>query len=434
MITGRDLSNVLHALATDHVDRALNIIVTSPDLGEDEAELRGALYAAITEHVEPADQARALGDAFRDADADQFLVNECYRLAFYLSDDWSAMAANPLYAHFSANRAARVLDKWVHYFPVYARHLDRYRGRPVRVLEIGVYRGGGLDLWASYLGPEATLVGLDIDEAAVRAVRGRFPVVLGDQSDPAVLLKLHQEHGPFDVIIDDGGHTMEQQIVTIETLFPLLNDGGLFIVEDTHTSYWPEFGGGLGDAASFVEWSKHRIDDLHSRHHVGIDRATVWATDVDGMHWYDSVVVLDKKHRFRAFNEMAGSASYIFADRFSEGIGVELLATRDQALRQRDELREQVRLLQGEEVDAEKADRLAQAWDTEEELRLARAELATARQRLAAIGGELASQQAELSTTRNELLESWEQIREIRKTSSWRVTKPIRALRRMFSR
>ena len=114
---------------------------------------------------------------------------------------------------------------------------------------------------------------------------------------------------------------MQQQIVTIETLFPLLNDDGIFIVEDTHTSYWPVFGGELNGEGSFVEWTKPRVDDLHSRHHVGIDRNSIWATDLDGLHWYDSVVVLDKKRRFRPFNEMAGSASYLFGDRFSEGIG-----------------------------------------------------------------------------------------------------------------
>jgi hypothetical protein len=429
VITGNNLVALLHALATDHADRALNIIVTEPEL---DGELRDAMYAAVAKNTEPAQQARALGDVLRDADGDQFLINECYRLAFYLGDGWSEMADNPLFARFSANRAALVLDKWVHYFPIYTRHLERFRGLPVKVLEVGVYRGGGLDLWASYLGAEAKLVGLDIDEAAVRAVKGRFPVVLGDQADPDVLRKINDEYGPFDVVIDDGGHTMEQQIVTIETLFPLLNDGGVFIVEDTHTSYWPAFGGELHDPGSFVEWTKPRIDDLHSRHHAGIDRTSVWANEVDGMHWYDSVVVLDKKHRFRPFNEMAGSASYIWADRFSEGLGVEMLATRDQALHDRDQLREELALAHANETDDEKSEHVANAWRTSEELRLARSELVRTRQRLAELGGELSSQEEELTSTRNDLLESWEQIRGIRKTSSWRVTKPLRAVRRLL--
>jgi hypothetical protein len=431
VITGRSLTSLLHALATDHPDRALNIVVTEPDLDE---SLRRAIYAAISENDDPAEQSRSVGDALRDEGADQFLVNECYRLAFYLSDAWSDLAENPLYAQFAANRAARVLDKWVHYFPIYAEHLARFRNQPVRVLEVGVYRGGGLAMWAKYLGPEAKLVGLDIDEAAVRAVKGRFPVVLGDQEDPEVLRRLHDEHGPFDVVIDDGGHTMRQQIVTAETLFPLLNDNGIFIIEDTHTSYWTEFGGGLHDPESFVEWTKPRVDDLHSRHHRDIDRTSIWATDLNGIHWYDSVVVLDKKHRFRPFNEMAGSASYLWADRFSEGASVEMLATRDQALRERDELREQLAQLSAEDTDEDRTARLEAAWKNEEELRLVRSELQRARAQLSDQGSDLTETQRELERTRGELLESWSMVRDMRRTSSWRVTKPLRVFRRLVSR
>ncbi len=432
MISGNSLTGVLHALATDHADRALNILINETELDD---HLRRVMYTAIEDNVEAAAQARALGDALRDADSDQFLINECYRLAFYLSDDAAELAENPLYAQFLANRASKVLDKWVHYFPIYARHLAHFQGRPVRVLEIGVYRGGGMELWSRYLGSQATLVGLDIDEAAVRSVRGKYPVVLGDQADPEVLLALNAEHGPFDVIIDDGGHTMKQQIVTIETLFPLLNDGGVFIVEDTHTSYWPVFGGELNSPDIFVEWTKPRVDDLHSRHHVGIDRSSIWATDLDGLHWYDSVVVLDKKHRFRPFNEMAGSASYLFGDRFSEGIGVELLATRDQALRERDHLRAELAALSVDEADAaEASERVEDSWQAAEELRLARAELQRTREQLSQQGELLTARESELASTRGELFEQWAMMREVRKTLSWRLTKPIRLLRRFMSR
>ncbi|MEO6700895.1 MAG: class I SAM-dependent methyltransferase [Jatrophihabitantaceae bacterium] len=431
MISGNSLTGVLHALATGHQDRALNILISEADLDDD---LRRAMYTAITDNEHGSEQARAVGDALRDSASDQFLVNECYRLAFYLSDDWSELAENPLYAQFTANRAAMVLDKWVHYFPIYAQHLAKFRDRPIRLLEIGVYRGGGMAMWSNYLGPKAGLVGLDIDEAAVRAVGGRFPIVLGDQADPEVLLKLNEEYGPFDVIIDDGGHTMRQQIVTIETLFPLLNDDGVFIVEDTHTSYWPAFGGELHEPDSFVEWTKPRVDDLHSRHHVGIDRRSVWATDLNGIHWYDSVVVLDKKRRFRPFNEMAGSASYLFGDRFSEGIGIELLATRDQALHERDQLRAQLADLRASESDTERTARLEQAWQTEEELRLARAELQKAREQIGEQGSLLTDREAELVSTRGELIESWGMMRDVRKTLSWRLTKPVRAMRRFMSR
>ena len=422
MITADTLSRMLHALATGYPDRALNLVLTDEALEEDE---RRPLYQAIQDGKSPHEQARALGDTFLRLKADQAIINECYRSAFYTGEDWAQLSDNPLYAHFLANRGGAVLDKWVHYFPIYHRHLDRFRGRPVRLLEIGVYRGGGLDMWSRYLGPDAKLVGLDIDEAAIRAVRGRFPVVLGDQADPEVLLRINEQYGPFDVVIDDGGHTMRQQIVTAETLFPLLNDGGVFLVEDTHTSYWSEFGGALHGEGSFIEWAKDRVDDLHSRHDTDIDPNSVWATELDGVHLHDSVVVLEKKHRFRPFNEVVGSSSYLFAERFSEVIGNELLATRDAALRERDVLQAKLDgVTEGESpvVGAAEVDQQA-------ELTMLRTEIGKARKQLAELDARAAETEQELVRTRNDLLESWQQVKAMRKTVSWRLTAPLRAAR-----
>lgn len=437
MISGDVLAAMLHALSTGFADRALNLVVSAEDL-EDE-DLRHALHEAIVSNETPAEQVVALGDAFRDAGADQFLVNECYRAAFYLGDRWSELAANPLYAHFIANRAGPVLDKWPHYFPIYARHLERFRGRQLKILEIGVYRGGGLELWQNYLGPGASVVGLDIDEAAVRAARGRYPVVLGDQEDPEVLRGLEREHGPFDIVIDDGGHTMGQQIVSIETLFPLLNNDGIYLVEDCHTSYWPQFGGALGSSGSFIEWAKGRVDELHSRHLREIDRTTVWATDLDGVYFYDSVVVFGKQARFRPFSEVVGTSSYLFGDRFSEAVGIELLATRDVVVLERDRLRAELDRAQSglpsaDGVPGPQGGKTTAAAPADEELRFALAELRRAKETSATLSDELRTQSAELTNTRNQLLESWEQVKALRGSASWRATSPLRAIRRLGSR
>lgn len=426
MITGAEITALLHALSTGFPDRALNLIATTPNL-EGEDDLRRRLYAVVNDNPRPEDQARLIGDILRDASADQGLVNECYRAAFYLGPHWAKMAENPLYARFLANRSRAVLDKWIHYFPIYHRHFERFRGQAVRVLEIGVYRGGGLDMWQAYLGDKAAMVGIDVDPLAQQAVLGRHRVELGDQEDPEFLMQVAKDHGPFDVIIDDGGHTMSQQIVSAETLFPVLNDGGVYLVEDCHTSYWADYGGGLGKPESFIEWAKKRIDDMHSRYDPGIDQNSIWATHVDGMHVYDSVVVFDKNHRFRAFNEISGSSSYLLAGRFSEVLGVELLATRDAALRERDELRARIEGLTTA-TDAAGVPAVP-ATEDHDELRLARAELARLRSQLADMGEGLTESTTDLERTRNQLLESWEQVRQMRKTTSWRITRPLRLMR-----
>ena len=117
-----------------------------------------------------------------------------------------------------------------------------------------------------YLGPEAYLVGIDIDEVALAAARG-FVVELGDQADPEFLRRVSERHGPFDIVIDDGGHTMLQQIASVTTLFPLLNENGTYLVEDCHTSYWPAYADQGPDGQTFIEWVKDRIDDLNAYHH-----------------------------------------------------------------------------------------------------------------------------------------------------------------------
>ena len=108
-----------------------------------------------------------------------------------------------------------------------------------------------------YLGPAAQIVGVDIDESA-RTGAGRHVVEIGDQEDPAFLSSVAERHGPFDIVIDDGGHTMRQQIRSVETLFPLLADGGVYIVEDCHTSYWAPYADPSDPAATFVAWVKDR--------------------------------------------------------------------------------------------------------------------------------------------------------------------------------
>jgi hypothetical protein len=196
-----------------------------------------------------------------------------------------------------------------------------------------------------------------------------------------------EQHGPFDIIIDDGGHEMQQQIVTTETLFPLLADGGVFLVEDTHTSYWDSYEGGRNREGTFMEWVKHRLDDVNGFHQPSpID--PVWTAQLDGVHVYDSVVVFDKKTRFAPFAEQVGHAEFLMYPRSSAGMFSELLATRDAARNERDELRAQ----------------LASRDDArEQELRLLRAEVASLRPSNAALSTRLTQLKGELDNARNSL-------------------------------
>jgi hypothetical protein len=384
LFSAESLGTLLHSLATGFPDRAKNMVLTSDELTEEE---RGLLWELLAASDDPATQARRLGDAIRQGGTNDFFANECYRAAFYLGAGIDELRDDPLFSYFTSHRAGRVLDKWIHYFPIYTRHLSPYRGRPVRLLEIGIYRGGSLDMWQWFFGPQVTLVGIDIDVDAKAASDPRHVVEIGDQTDPDFLRRVADQHSPFDIIIDDGGHEMVQQITTAETLFPLLKDGGVYLVEDCHTSYWDSYQGGRNRAGTFMEWAKQRLDDVNGFHQPGpID--PVWTEQLAGVHVYDSVVALDKRSRFAPFAEQVGHAEFLMYPRSAAGMYSELLATRDAARNERDMLREQL---------------AAADHEKDEELRLLRAEVASLRPKHAHLSLRMARLESELNSARTAL-------------------------------
>ena len=281
-----------------------------------ESALVGALVEVLESELSPARMAERMGDVLRcRLHLSNQLANECYRAAFYLGGDWEHLATNPLYSRFAANKAGQPLDKWVHYFEAYHEVLGSYVGRPIRLLEIGVFHGGGLDQLRWYLGSEATVVGVDVDPAVRAICADRFPVEIGDQTDTGFLDMVVEKHGPFDVIIDDGGHTMAQQIASVEHLFAGLMPGGTYLVEDCHTSYWPDY---QDHEQTFIEWAKARVDDLNAYHHSQEVDLPIWAKSVSSMRFFDSIVVLQKGRRFAPFCEVSGTGSFVTGDRFDE--------------------------------------------------------------------------------------------------------------------
>lgn len=205
--------------------------------------------------------------------------------------------ANPLEVWFRANRG-RAVYKWPHYFPVYHRHLARYRGTGVSVVEFGVSHGGSLAMWRDYFGPASRITGVDIDPRCAGLGGDGIDVVIGDQADRGFLAALAAQLGPFDVVIDDGGHSMTQQLVTFTQMWAAVRTGGTFITEDVHTSYWPDYGGGWHRPGTFIEHAKDLIDQINAWH--SRDSALLpdeWTATVGGIHVYDSIIVFDKTQR-----------------------------------------------------------------------------------------------------------------------------------------
>lgn len=197
-------------------------------------------------------------------------------------------------------------DKWASfhwYTPHYERHFAAMRDEPVRVLEIGVggyedeLGGGSLKMWKRYF-HRGLIVGMDIyDKTALS--EPRLTVVVGDQNNPGDLIAVAKEYGPFDIIIDDGSHYAQHIRTSFDTLFGHLNDGGVYVIEDLQTAYYPSFGGSAGEIAephTSVGLVKSLLDDLHHQEGEETTAGELTPTQraVTGVHAYHNIVFIEK--------------------------------------------------------------------------------------------------------------------------------------------
>jgi 23S rRNA U2552 (ribose-2'-O)-methylase RlmE/FtsJ len=203
--------------------------------------------------------------------------------------------ANPLAEYFLRNQG-RLIHKWHHYFEIYHRHLARFRSRSPVLLEIGVFQGGSLKMWREYFGEGVKIVGVDIEPRCKQFEDDATTIMIGDQADPAFLAEIRSRFPRIDIIIDDGGHTMRQQITTLGELFPHLQPRGIYICEDVHTAYLEKWGGGLRREGTFVEFSKGLIDALHAWYFVPQgEELDVYTAGTYSLSFYDSMVVIEKR-------------------------------------------------------------------------------------------------------------------------------------------
>ena len=200
---------------------------------------------------------------------------------------------NPLRLFFEAHKEGPGIWKWQHYFDIYDRHLDRFRDRAVRVLEIGIYSGGSLEMWKNYFGPRCEIYGVDIEPACKAYQNGSVKVFIGDQGDRSFWRRFKHEVQYVDIIIDDGGHLPHQQIVTLEELLPHLRPGGVYICEDIH--------GTLNPFAAYVYGLAQNLNagDLAKKNADNSERCLVYGASavqsaVRSIHLYPFVTVVER--------------------------------------------------------------------------------------------------------------------------------------------
>ncbi|GAA4096359.1 hypothetical protein GCM10022248_79280 [Nonomuraea soli] len=195
-------------------------------------------------------------------------------------------------------------DKWGghRYTQHYQRHLQHLKNESFNLVEIGIggynragQGGASLRMWKHFF-PNAQIFGIDIQDKSFVDEK-RITTFIGDQSDPTSLLDIAGRIGTLDVIIDDGSHRSPHVITTFETLFPLLRDGGIYAVEDTQTSYWPEWLGSedLNDPNTTMGMLKGLVDGLNYEEFVDEEyRPSYTDLNVVGAHYYHNLVILEK--------------------------------------------------------------------------------------------------------------------------------------------
>ena len=212
-------------------------------------------------------------------------------------------------------------DKWNTYFDIYEKHLNSFVGKEITLVEVGVQKGGSLEMWSKYLGPQATIIGIDIDPSCslLQYKQNNIRVEIGDQADPAFWRDFLSRYPKIDILIDDGGHSTLQQITTLMATFNRISVPGIFICEDCHTSYNSHF---INTDESFIQFSKSCIELLYTDwadreekdkieeilkfgyNNMSMDK------QLTSMSFYDSVVVFEKFGK-KEMNRVAPKAYYV---------------------------------------------------------------------------------------------------------------------------
>lgn len=161
-----------------------------------------------------------------------------------------------------------VSQRWSGYLPILDREFAARRGERIRLLEIGIQNGGSLELWAKYFTDAEILVGNDVDPRCgdLTFADARIATVVGSITKPSTISAIRAISDRFDIVIDDGSHRSDDIIAAFVDLFPALESGGVYVIEDLHCSYFSSYGGGLFAQASALGFLRRLVDVINVEH------------------------------------------------------------------------------------------------------------------------------------------------------------------------
>jgi hypothetical protein len=159
-------------------------------------------------------------------------------------------------------KSGKVSDKWSSYLHYYDKLFYSKRMDPINLLEIGIQNGGSLETWASYFSNARNIIGCDIDQNCrqLRYDDPKIKLIVADCNLPYTYQQITQLTPTLDIVIDDGSHRSVDILKSFVSYFDILNPGGVYVVEDTHTLYWQDWGGELSNPQNAYIFFKKLID------------------------------------------------------------------------------------------------------------------------------------------------------------------------------
>jgi len=198
----------------------------------------------------------------------------------------SQTSSNPLAVYFQSHTEGRGIWKLEHYLDIYHRHFAKFVGQEIHIVEIGVFSGGSLEMWKNYFGSKCQVYGVDIKEECKAYEGDGIKIFIGDQADRRFWRRFKEEVPQVDILIDDGGHLHEQQIVTLEEMLPHLRSGGVYLCEDVVEVFnrFPAYVYGLGRQLNAFAYQPSELSV----------ESTPFQSAIQSVHLYPYVTVIEK--------------------------------------------------------------------------------------------------------------------------------------------
>lgn len=186
----------------------------------------------------------------------------------------------------------------------YEFFLAPWRDEPFVMMELGIggyeypEKGGeGLRTWREYF-PNAVIHGVDLHQKSFTIPGVTIHQCAQDNIGKLREIVKHMVWAP-DLIIDDASHNNLLTLVSFRTLFPLLKPGGIYVVEDAHTSYWEKYYDGGWHTLTAMEFFKHQADCINKRHWPGGTKPCPDLPEcvegIESVHFFQEIIFIRKK-------------------------------------------------------------------------------------------------------------------------------------------